>query len=127
MRAGNSFRSSANACSPLASAVVRIRGMSNSALPNESQRQQLCELMHFAFLELRSVNDQSEQVYDLAYAFHNLPLTMYGWAHGASKGSEPSSPAIASAILTAPIILHCSTQSSIRPRSPVCGQGAGRV
>jgi hypothetical protein len=33
--------------------------------------------MHEAFVELRSLPE--EQAHDLAYAFHNLPKTMYGW------------------------------------------------
>jgi hypothetical protein len=46
-------------------------------LPTESQRKDLCELMHHAFIELRYVT--GEQARDLAYAFHNLPMEMYGW------------------------------------------------
>ena len=53
--------------------------LESDPLPNDDQRRQLCELMHAAFIELRYVNDQPEQVHELAYAFHNLPLTMYGW------------------------------------------------
>ncbi len=48
-------------------------------LPDESQRRLLCELLHEAFVELRYINDRPKQVHELAYAFHNLPLTMYGW------------------------------------------------
>ena len=48
-------------------------------LPDDNQRRWLCELMHAAFIELRSVYHRPEQVHALAYAFHNLPLTMYGW------------------------------------------------
>ncbi|MGL6073218.1 MAG: hypothetical protein ACRC8S_03545 [Fimbriiglobus sp.] len=48
-------------------------------LPNDDQRRQLCELLHAAFVELRTVSNDSEQVHELSYAFHNLPLTMYGW------------------------------------------------
>jgi len=33
--------------------------------------------MHHAFIELRYVT--GEQAHDLAYAFHNLPMEMYGW------------------------------------------------
>jgi hypothetical protein len=53
--------------------------MGHNSLPNEDQRRALCELMHAAFIELRGVYDQAEQVHELAYVFHNLPLTMYGW------------------------------------------------
>jgi hypothetical protein len=48
-------------------------------LPDEDQRRRLCELIHAAFVELRGIHHESEQVHELAYAFHNLPLTMYGW------------------------------------------------
>jgi len=46
-------------------------------LPTEAQRKQLCELMHNAFVELRYLS--GEQAHDLAYAFHNLPVEIYGW------------------------------------------------
>lgn len=46
-------------------------------LPTEEQRRRLCELMHFAFIELRHLT--GEQANDLAYVFHNLPMEMYGW------------------------------------------------
>lgn len=46
-------------------------------LPTEEQRQLLCELMHHAFNELRYLT--GEQAHDLAYAFHNLPMEIYGW------------------------------------------------
>jgi hypothetical protein len=47
-------------------------------LPDEDQRRQLCELLYAAFVELRCVSHRPEQVHELAYALHNLPLTMYG-------------------------------------------------
>ena len=46
-------------------------------LPSEKQRQELCNLMAAAFVELRYLD--GEQAHDLAYAFHNLPKEMYGW------------------------------------------------
>jgi hypothetical protein len=46
-------------------------------LPTEMQRKMLCELMHNAFIELRYL--QGDQAHDLAYAFHNLPVEIYGW------------------------------------------------
>lgn len=46
-------------------------------LPTEEQRKLLCELMHHAFVELRYLT--GEQANDLAYAFHNLPMEIYGW------------------------------------------------
>ena len=49
-------------------------------LPNAEQREALCELIARAFIEARSLGYQgkSEQVADLADAFHNLPTEMYG-------------------------------------------------
>jgi hypothetical protein len=49
----------------------------DNKLPTEEQRQQLCELMNLAFIELRHL--PGEQGKDLAHAFHNLPLEMYGY------------------------------------------------
>ena len=46
-------------------------------LPTDEQRKQLCELMHRAFVELLYLT--GEQAHDLAYAFHNLPMEIYGW------------------------------------------------
>ncbi|WP_127559263.1 hypothetical protein [Saccharospirillum alexandrii] len=51
--------------------------MKKHTLPNENQRKALCELMHHAFVELRYLD--GEQAHDLAYAFHNLPVEIYGW------------------------------------------------
>lgn len=51
--------------------------MSKVALPNEEQRKAICELMYDAFVELRYLS--GEQAQDLAYAFHNIPLEIYGW------------------------------------------------
>jgi hypothetical protein len=49
-------------------------------LPTPKQREQLCAMMHRAFVELRALGREgrSEQVEDLADAFHNLPTEMYG-------------------------------------------------
>ena len=43
------------------------------------QRKKLCELMAFAFLEIRKLgwDGKSEQAADLADAFHNLPKDMW--------------------------------------------------
>jgi hypothetical protein len=50
-------------------------------LPMEQQRQQLCEMMAWAFIEIRMLgwNGHTQQAADLADAFHNLPREMYGW------------------------------------------------
>ena len=53
--------------------------MANSTLPTEDQRKALCGLMHEAFIELRYI--EGEQAHDLAYAFHNLPIEIYGWGN----------------------------------------------
>jgi hypothetical protein len=55
-------------------------------LPTEEQRQALCDLMHEAFVELRYLPE--EQAHDLAYAFHNLPKTMYGWGQWSIEGER---------------------------------------
>ena len=49
----------------------------HSNLPTEEQKKALCALMHEVFVDLRTLD--GEQARDLAYAFHNLPLEMYGW------------------------------------------------
>lgn len=50
-------------------------------LPTEQERKALSELIHFAFTDLRSltIDEDTERAHDLAYAFHNLPVEMYGW------------------------------------------------
>jgi hypothetical protein len=55
-------------------------------LPTAEQRQALCELMHEAFVELRYLS--GEQAHDLAYAFHNLPKTIYGWGTWSIQGAR---------------------------------------
>lgn len=60
--------------------------MNKEPLPNEAQREQLCELMHHAFVELRHL--PLEQAHDLAYAFHNLPMEIYGWGHWSVSGTR---------------------------------------
>lgn len=49
-------------------------------LPTEPQRQRLCEMMTWAFVEIRMLgwNGHAQQAADLADAFHNLPQEMYG-------------------------------------------------
>jgi len=53
--------------------------MVNSPLPTEEQKKALCGLMHEAFIELRYLD--GEQAHDLAYAFHNLPMEIFGWGN----------------------------------------------
>jgi len=55
-------------------------------LPTEEQRKQLCELMHYAFVELRYLT--GEQAHDLAYAFHNLPMEIHGWGTWTVAGTR---------------------------------------
>ena len=55
-------------------------------MPTAEQRQALCDLMHEAFVELRYLPE--EQAHDLAYAFHNLPKTMYGRGHWNIEGER---------------------------------------
>ncbi len=49
-------------------------------LPTEQQRRRLCEMMAWAFLEIRMLGwaGHAQQAADLADAFHNLPQEMYG-------------------------------------------------
>ncbi len=51
----------------------------DTKIPNEQQRQKFCELIYRAFIEMRILGWQgkSEQVADLADAFHNLPQLLY--------------------------------------------------
>src|SRR5215510_8245439 len=53
----------------------RGRLFADSRIPTESERQQLCEMLHFALLEIRMLgwNGKASQAADLADAFHNLP------------------------------------------------------
>lgn len=53
--------------------------VTSNDLPTEYQRKALCGLMHSAFIELRYL--EGEQAHDLAYAFHNLPLEIFGWGN----------------------------------------------
>jgi hypothetical protein len=55
-------------------------------LPTAEQRRALCNLMSEAFVELRYLPE--EQVHDLAYAFYNLPKTMYGSGHWSIQGAR---------------------------------------
>lgn len=55
-------------------------------LPNETERKALCELMHKAFIELRYLS--GEQARDLAYAFHNLPVEIFGWGNWTPSGTR---------------------------------------
>jgi len=60
--------------------------MNPDPLPTEEQRRALGELMHQAFVDLRTLD--GEQAHDLAYAFHNLPLEIYGvgnWSINAKR------------------------------------------
>lgn len=60
--------------------------MNKNPLPNEDQRKALCKLMYHAFVELRHLGGEQSQ--DLAYAFHNLPLEMYGWGSWSSEDTR---------------------------------------
>src|SRR5258708_15980007 len=66
--------------------IRRILASHRTGMPTNQEesrtaehRQRLCDLMHEGFVELRYLPEQ--QAHDLAYAFHNLPKTMYGWGH----------------------------------------------
>lgn len=54
--------------------------MRSDAKPlNEGQQKKLCEMMHYAFIEVRLLGwaGKSEQAADLADAFHNLPAQLW--------------------------------------------------
>ena len=55
----------------------------SGAVPSDEQRKALGKLMHEAFVELRHL--EGEQAQDLANAFHNLPLEMYGWGNWSAE------------------------------------------
>ncbi|MBV9122685.1 MAG: hypothetical protein JO112_04960 [Planctomycetes bacterium] len=50
-------------------------------LPNDKQREALCDMMYHALVEIRALGwaGKAEQASDLADAFHNLPKEIYGW------------------------------------------------
>ena len=55
--------------------------MPDDPLPTPKQREMLCDMIHYAFVELRLLGwgGHGEQGADLADAFHNIPKEMYGW------------------------------------------------
>ncbi len=55
--------------------------MIDDALPTPAQREQLCNLLYYAFAEIRVLGwaARADQATDLADAFHNLPKEMFGW------------------------------------------------
>ena len=56
-----------------------IATMSNDPLPTPKQREMLCDMIHYAFVELRllGAGGHGKQAEDLADAFHNIPQEMY--------------------------------------------------
>ena len=63
-------------------------------LPSDEQRRMLCDMLHDALNEIRIVSGggrrvgDAKQAHDLAYAFHNLPKTMYGWGTWSIAGQR---------------------------------------
>ena len=55
--------------------------LKSDPLPTDKQRMALCEMIAYAFIEIRALvyGGQSKQAADLADAFHNIPREMYGW------------------------------------------------
>src|ERR1051325_6485709 len=51
----------------------------NGKPPTDAQRRKLCEMMYYAFVEVRLLGwaGKAEQAADLADAFHNLPRGMW--------------------------------------------------
>jgi hypothetical protein len=58
---------------------VHFQMKKNDMRFSDAQRDKLCEMMYFAFLEIRALGwaGKSEQAADLADAFHNLPKEMW--------------------------------------------------
>ena len=57
--------------------------MDKDSLPTAKQREMICDMIHFAFVELRLLGwgGRAEQAADLADAFHNISKEMYGWGN----------------------------------------------
>ncbi len=55
--------------------------MQSDPLPTPKQREMICDMIHYAFVELRLLGwgDHGKQAADLADAFHNISKEMYGW------------------------------------------------
>jgi hypothetical protein len=53
----------------------------NPTLPNEDQRGGLCELLHYAFVDIRAYAYEGKHLEagELADIFHNIPDEMYGY------------------------------------------------
>jgi len=51
----------------------------DSRMPTERERQQLCQILYLALLEIRGLghDGKAEQAHDLADAFHNLPAYLW--------------------------------------------------
>lgn len=51
----------------------------DSRMPTEWERQQLCQMLFYALIEMRGLGrfGKDEQVGDLADAFHNLPVYLW--------------------------------------------------
>lgn len=60
--------------------------LQDSRMPTEQERQQLCQMLFHALLEIRGLGafGKAQQAADLADAFHNLPV--YLWSEDFSFG-----------------------------------------
>lgn len=60
-----------------------VSALIKDVLPTPTQREALCNLLHYAFVELRLLGwaARADQAADLADAFHNLPKEMWGWGN----------------------------------------------
>jgi uncharacterized protein (DUF2267 family) len=49
-------------------------------IPNEQQRREMCELLHYAFTDIRTYAHEGKylEAAELADIFHNIPNEMYG-------------------------------------------------
>ena len=59
--------------------MLAARSATDAMKLSDVHRKKLCELMHFAFLEIRLLGwaGKAEQAAELADAFHNLPKGMW--------------------------------------------------
>lgn len=61
--------------------TTNVPVMTSDPLPTSKQREMICDMIHFAFVELRLLGwgGHAAQAADLADAFHNISKEMHGW------------------------------------------------
>jgi hypothetical protein len=60
--------------------ITTIKETVSVTLPNERQRERFCDVLHYAFSDIRAYlqNGDYRQAEELANIFHNIPQEMYG-------------------------------------------------